>query len=271
MDNNSSGDKEIGFEVTVEDCLNYIEGSLPKEQHLRMTELFERSEDAGYMLEGVRHVYATHGQDRLATLGHFQAAPASVLNRLDARLASRERADGGNGLLRRIALPTAAAASFLLIVLFIWQYSATPSYRELAMQEVTGKAYPDPFRLREGGQAGSVPDWQRAYQAGNYPEAAQALEAELSQNATGDAVAYFYAGISFLYDDKPEKAVGYLSSPVLNGSAYEAQALWYRAIAYMLQGQAGQAGSALRELQEKHAAYKREQVVQFLDLLADPQ
>lgn len=161
-----------------------------------------------------------------------------------------------------------AAAIVLLISLAVLLNSSPPNLPDLYAQNYQELSFPaergaDPL-------VDSISLWrtiQISYDAQNYTEALKGLNQYIDQGGEGfDAQAYLYKGICLLKLQEPLEAVkAFEQVPAAHGDTQRAS--WYRALAFLQADELSEAQTALKEIAENEAHYKRKQARELLEML----
>lgn len=249
--------------LAIIDWLDFIEKKTAPDKRHGIETLLESSEDARYMLEGVKKVYDDHESDRIATLQYFSSSTERVMQRVEAQKEVRMRKTPVSML-----LPIGIAASLLLAGFFVWQNFSVDNYQQLALQELDKDAFPAPGSTRGNNSANT--DWQKSYASGNFAEAARQLKSDILSASSSNPEAYFYAGLSFLQQQPadPEQAMVYLGNPAVGESVYAQQSLWYLALASLLLEKPEQAEMYLQQSLQQDRPYKQQQTRELLEKIS---
>lgn len=135
------------------------------------------------------------------------------------------------------------------------------------------ESYPAPPPVRAGGTDEERETWNRAttnYGNGDYISAIGALEEALANERPPDPAVNFYLGVSHLElaTPRPKKAIDYFNKVIAErrGRYYEA-ARWYRALAYLAQGEISETRIFLERIKQEEDEYKKAEVIKLLSQL----
>ena len=135
------------------------------------------------------------------------------------------------------------------------------------------ETYPAPPPVRGGGTDEEREVWNRAtsnYGNGDYIGAIEGFKEALANERPPDATVNFYLGLSHmeLSPSRPKKAIDYFNAAIDNrkGRYYEA-ARWYRALAYLAQGEISETRIFLERIKQEEDEFKKEEVIRLLSQL----
>jgi hypothetical protein len=149
----------------------------------------------------------------------------------------------------------AAAALMILILSYIYLIPTQASDPE---ELFTAYFVPPPAerqRLRNESEASEKMDAFRAYEEKRYHQSALLFEKILNDNRDNDLL--FYAGVSALADNQPQKAISYFTELLKDqNSLYLRRTQWYLSLAYLKNGQAEKAKEYLSILTLESNSYQ---------------
>lgn len=135
------------------------------------------------------------------------------------------------------------------------------------------ETYPAPPPVRAGGSDAEREVWNRAttnYGNGDYIGAIEAFKEALNNDRPPKSTVNFYLGLCHmeLSPSRPKKAIDYFNEAVKNrkGRYYEA-IRWYRAMAYLSQGEISETRIYLERIKQEADEYKKDEVIKLLSQL----
>ena len=152
--------------------------------------------------------------------------------------------------------PLAIAASVALLILAGWWVFSWQSSQPEALYATyyspdeglpTTLGYMDDAQFAEG---------MISYKMGDYAEALDYWQPLLSADPANDTLNY-YGGLAYLGSGQAEKAIAHLEKVTANeGSAYQTDARWYLALAYLKNERTTEAQALLQILTEEDSPYR---------------
>ncbi len=167
-----------------------------------------------------------------------------------------------------------AAALLVLIAASFWIFSngSNPESSDLFAEHF--EVYRNPIFTRSG-EPNQENNWQKAIEAyakGNYENAISSFEASINEEGTIVYLAQYYLGISYLSQakPKPEMAITAFNKVLTSDNDYHQQALWYKAMAYLLMNDKIMATNMLKELISE-GDFKSNEAKEILEAMSSEQ
>ncbi|MDF9795461.1 tetratricopeptide (TPR) repeat protein [Catalinimonas alkaloidigena] len=159
---------------------------------------------------------------------------------------------------RRSYFTWAVAASLALFVLAGWWFfSVQPSQPATLYASYFAPATGLPTTLGYSNST-DFAEGMVSYKLGEYAEARSYWQPLLKAAPSNDTLNY-YVGISFLAEEAPAQALGYLEKVAqTESSVFSNDAHWYQALAYLLNEQEEEARAILNELSAEGSAYRKQ-------------
>jgi tetratricopeptide (TPR) repeat protein len=213
----------------------------------------------------------TYRQTREAIASHSDNLLRSKLNAIGAQKFDNTQVPHPPKIMS-LAVQLSIAASILILLTAGWWI-----YRSVTYPENPGelfRAYYESAPIDEGtlrgGNQDHAPAWQTAlskYKTRQFEAAAADFESSLADPGFSQrSAANLYLGCCYLETNAVEKAVKCFQQ-ISNESAYEQQAEWYLALAYLKQNDIAAARKELNGIVARSTHYKKTEGAEILNLL----
>lgn len=153
-----------------------------------------------------------------------------------------------------------AASIVVMLPLGYWLFFSQPSTEKLFADHFEAYQNLNTFR----GEEQPIDKAMDLYSSGRYPEAINAMENALANDAYNLPQYYFYLGVSYLANNNPDKALTYFQKTVATDSDFKQQANWYMALTYLKKKDKTQAKKIFNEISSSQGAYKQKEATEIL-------
>lgn len=240
--------------------LDYEDGKLDNATARKVEKQLREDKKMATILKGIRSYYEQHGYDR----EKLEAWLLSSERRMQETIRKYQPSRHKTVSLFKASI-IAASVALLLGISYLFLRTPTLDTPTLVTMYLDSP-YPAPELFRDNDAVDR--QWIYAYQDENYKNAANDLEALLAKGNSG-AELMFYAGLCFLYQEKPdyEQAAHLLQEVTNTGNIYQQSAQWYLALAYYQAGKLENAKELLHKIVQTLGHENQKEAGQLLNTL----